>query len=814
MATLLGSLLIRLGLDSADFTAGLSVSEKELKASTRRIEKIGKSMSDLGGKLSLAVTAPLAALAASSIKAAMESKDALGQVDAALKSMGSTAGRTSAQLEGLASGIMRKSLFDDDEILRSVTANLLTFGNVAEAEFDRAQQAAVDLSARMGTDLQASAILVGKALNDPVKGLTALSRAGIQFTDQQKEQIKAMAAAGDAAGAQRIMLAELERQFKGSAEAARAADPFAAMQQGFAEFQETIGGELLKALPAITGAIEKVLAAFNTLSPGMQQAAIIGGALAAALGPVLMGLGAIVSAAAPFIAAIGAIGASGGVLMAMQAAVWGLVAAFGPVLAPIAAFVGAGALIYANWGKIAPVLAEVWQQIVTTLGPPLAALASSAKAAFDEIVGSELVQNLIAFAQVVGNVGLVLLKAFGGAIPGIVRALGGVVVAAIQIIIDAIRIVVNLLSGDWAGAWQAAKDLAGHFAQGFMALFGGLAQAVIGFIGGMVQGIKDWLGNKLDAVWKWVGDKIDWVKGKFHDLADAVVFNSYIPDMVDGIAAHMARLDSVMVDKAVKTTEKTKAAFKKLADDLRPLLDRLIPEARALIDYRNDLATIDKGQAAGAIDAGTADLARRRLGGLGDDPNAVTALPELDPIVPALDKIDEALGGLKNKAQIATVAIAKSFKDMADETIGALQRVASAVKGGGFLDILSAVIGLGTQLASIGAFGKSIQAKVNAPVGTPPIAGARALGGPVSGGRTYLVGERGPELFTPGRNGGITSNRNLRAMGGSSQIQVVPSPYFNVVVDGRIVGASPSIMDGGARIAASRGARAQSRRLA
>ena len=36
--------------------------------------------------------------------------------------------------------------------------------------------------------------------------------------------------------------------------------------------------------------------------------------------------------------------------------------------------------------------------------------------------------------------------------------------------------------------------------------------------------------------------------------------------------------------------------------------------------------------------------------------------------------------------------------------------------------------------------------------------GARANGGPVSSGSTYLVGERGPELFTPGRSGMITPN--------------------------------------------------------
>ncbi|MES2155937.1 MAG: hypothetical protein V4510_12455, partial [bacterium] len=59
-------------------------------------------------------------------------------------------------------------------------------------------------------------IKVGKALNDPTKGLTALSRVGILFTDQQKKQIKALQKSGDLLGAQKIILKELGTEFGGS----------------------------------------------------------------------------------------------------------------------------------------------------------------------------------------------------------------------------------------------------------------------------------------------------------------------------------------------------------------------------------------------------------------------------------------------------------------------------------------------------------------------------------------------------------------------------------------------------------------------
>lgn len=57
-----------------------------------------------------------------------------------------------------------------------------------------------------------------------------------------------------------------------------------------------------------------------------------------------------------------------------------------------------------------------------------------------------------------------------------------------------------------------------------------------------------------------------------------------------------------------------------------------------------------------------------------------------------------------------------------------------------------------------------------------PFGGGKAVGGPVSAGTTYLVGEKGPELFTPSSSGRITPNN---ALGGSSQI-------INITVNGAV----------------------------
>lgn len=66
-----------------------------------------------------------------------------------------------------------------------------------------------------------------------------------------------------------------------------------------------------------------------------------------------------------------------------------------------------------------------------------------------------------------------------------------------------------------------------------------------------------------------------------------------------------------------------------------------------------------------------------------------------------------------------------------------------------------------------------------AKIKSTPIAGAREMGGPVSGGKTYLVGEKGPELFTPGATGQITSNANLQKATGQTGNTINYSPVIN-----------------------------------
>ena len=137
----------------------------------------------------------------------------------------------------------------DSEVIKVVQAQLLTFkalgatADDAGGFFDRATELAFDLAMVLKRDASSGAIMLGKALQDPVKGVTALGKAGVQFTQQQKDQIKALVESNRELDAQAIILREVESQVGGAAEAgALWSDKF---RLGIEQVKETIGIALI-----------------------------------------------------------------------------------------------------------------------------------------------------------------------------------------------------------------------------------------------------------------------------------------------------------------------------------------------------------------------------------------------------------------------------------------------------------------------------------------------------------------------------------------------------------------------------------------
>jgi len=179
---------------------------------------------------------------------ARESRKVAALTEQIIKSTGGAAKITANQVGDLATAISNKTGVDD-EAVQSGANLLLTFKNVRNEVgkganiFDRATQAAVDLSAAGFGDVNSASKMLGKALNDPLKGLTALGRAGVTFTKQQQEQIKKLVETGDILQAQKIILKEVESQVGGAA--AAAGDPIEKLGVIIGNVKETIGTAFL-----------------------------------------------------------------------------------------------------------------------------------------------------------------------------------------------------------------------------------------------------------------------------------------------------------------------------------------------------------------------------------------------------------------------------------------------------------------------------------------------------------------------------------------------------------------------------------------
>jgi phage-related protein len=160
-----------------------------------------------------------------SIKMWNKQAEAIANVEATLQSTGGTVGRTLEQLENQAKSFQANTFIGDESILEGVTAQLLTFKDIQGDVFDRTQRAVIDVTAKLNgletssENLKSISIALGKALNDPISNLGALSRSGIQFSDAQKLMIKQLAETNQLAAAQDIILAEIEKTYGGTAEA-------------------------------------------------------------------------------------------------------------------------------------------------------------------------------------------------------------------------------------------------------------------------------------------------------------------------------------------------------------------------------------------------------------------------------------------------------------------------------------------------------------------------------------------------------------------------------------------------------------------
>jgi hypothetical protein len=302
-----------IGFLNFKFSADLTAFERAMKKAQKNLKKFGKNLKKTGKSLTMNLTLPLVGLGVASVKAFDAQQKAIAQVEAGLKSTGNMVGFTSKQLQEMAAELQKISLFGDEDILQNVTAQLLTFTNIAQEQFAKTQVVAMDLATRVfDGNLKSASLMLGKALNDPVANLSALSRAGIQFSEDQKILIKSLAETGRMAEAQNVILAELERQYGGSAKAARDAGtgPLEVLMNQLSDLSEQIGERLIPHVQKFSEFIVGLAEKFDGLSESQKDNIVFWGLIISAIGPVLIILGTLSIALAAIATPIGIVTAA------------------------------------------------------------------------------------------------------------------------------------------------------------------------------------------------------------------------------------------------------------------------------------------------------------------------------------------------------------------------------------------------------------------------------------------------------------------------------------------------------------------------
>jgi hypothetical protein len=295
------------GKDIAKAQRELDQMAKSAGIATKGAGDVGNGFKSMAGKLAIGALAigGVAAGFTSLIRAAEESAVVQATTEQIIKSTGGAAKVTADQVSEL-SRRLSEQMGVDDELIQKSTNLLLTFKNVKNegeglsAMLDRATVASQDLAAAGFGDAESAAKMLGKALNDPTKGLTALSRAGVTFTQGQKDQVAALIASNNMFEAQNLIMAEVESQVGGVATATATATGRLSVMMG--NMQEDLGAALLPFLSALADGLGPAL---RDLTPAFQTAAAaIGELLAGAIRIVLPLLTGVVTVIANLTAAL------------------------------------------------------------------------------------------------------------------------------------------------------------------------------------------------------------------------------------------------------------------------------------------------------------------------------------------------------------------------------------------------------------------------------------------------------------------------------------------------------------------------------
>lgn len=449
-----------------------------------------------------------------------------GQTAAVLKSTGNAARVSQADIEGHADAIEKLSGMDDVAV-QSGENMLLTFTNVKDTVanagdqfgiFTRATNIMADMSVALGEQAPQAALQLGKALNDPVKGISALSRVGVTFDAQQKKLIGTYVKHGQTAKAQAVILKELQKEFGGSAKAAgqTLSGQINILKAHFFDFTGALLSRVMPvvlrfvqwltvnlphAIAVMSGAFAQLRSVATESIGVFEQHLPLLRRIAEIIAPIAVGILAITAALKLWSIATGVWAAATRIAAAVQLAFDAIIAAnpIGLLVLAIAGLVAALTILYIRHKSVRDFIAGVWAYWGT---------------------------KIVAIVKEV----IRIVEEWGAKFIGVVRRTMAVILpvlrAGFEVIKTIIRIAAAVLQGHWAAAWAQIQKLPGQVLNlvvsglrayvtilarvgkaigsglyhGILGVLSGLGGALIGLVKGAINGAIGILNSGFNAV--------------------------------------------------------------------------------------------------------------------------------------------------------------------------------------------------------------------------------------------------------------------------------------------------------------------------
>jgi hypothetical protein len=253
---------------SSSLTKSTNSAEKALGGIQKSASLVKKVV---GAAIGVAAASSVVSFGKSCVTAAEKAESAQTQLNTVLASTKGVSGMTADSANQLALSLSGVTTYSKSAIV-STENLLLTFTNIGSGVMPDVTEAALNMSTALGQDTSSSAMQLGKALNDPVKGISKLTKVGVTFTAAQKAQITAMEKAGNVAGAQKVILSELNTEFGNSAKAAATttAGQKVLITNAINSIKGTIGTKLLpvvsSVLTTISAHVPDIISAIKKVS--------------------------------------------------------------------------------------------------------------------------------------------------------------------------------------------------------------------------------------------------------------------------------------------------------------------------------------------------------------------------------------------------------------------------------------------------------------------------------------------------------------------------------------------------------------------